>query len=132
MTLTLTLTRQLLPFAVPEGGATLRAALRFGWLDASLALRLLRLPPPNASRAAAAPPPWWVDPVLGTGGAVLAEAVPAAGGELRLGAALPRGHYALELAEPPFGKPAALRRCTRFALSALLHRHHAEVRVRRR
>ena len=36
MTLTLTLTRQLLPFAVPEGGATLRAALRFGWLDASL------------------------------------------------------------------------------------------------
>ena len=56
MILTLTLTRQLLPFAVPEGGATLRAALRFGWLDASLALRLLRLPPPNASRAAAAPP----------------------------------------------------------------------------
>ena len=128
MTLTLTLTRQLLPFAVPEGGATLRVALRFGWLDASLALRLLRLPPPNASRAVAAPPPWWVDPVLGTGGAVLAEAVPAAGGELRLGAALPRGHYALELAEPPFGKPAALRRCTRFALSALLHRHHAEAR----
>ena len=56
MILTLTLTRQLLPFAVPEGGGTLRAALRFGWLDASLALRLLRLPPPNASRAAAAPP----------------------------------------------------------------------------
>ena len=52
----------------------------------------------------------------------------AAGGELRLAAALPRGHYALELAEPPFGKPTALRRCTRFALSALLHRHHAEAR----
>ena len=120
--------RQLLPFAVPEGGATLRAALRFSWLDASLALRLLRVPPPNASRAATAPPAWWVDPVLGTGGAVLAEAVPAAGGELRLAAALPRGHYALELAEPPFGKPTALRRCTRFALSALLHRHHAEAR----
>ena len=38
------------------------------------------------------------------------------------------GHYALELAEPPYGKPTALRRCTRFSLAALLHRHHALAR----
>ena len=38
--------------------------------------------------------------MLSVGGAVLAEALPAAGGELRLGAALPRGHHALELPNP--------------------------------
>ena len=109
--------RRLLPFAVERGGASLRASLRFEWLDAALSMRLLRVPPPNASAAAAATAAAdgsvlgpYGEPV----GDVVAEAAPAADGGLRLAAALPPGAAppARQLSSPSQSHLASQQPCT--------------------